>query len=85
MISTCPSRLAKCPFVKQNWRFIETKSPFPRTIHFNQFLIFNFFFVWNILITYFGYIFYYMRYNDIYAKHVNISCKNKKLNWDVIF
>ena len=29
--------------------------------------------------------FYGMRYNDAYAKHVNISCENKKLNWDVMF
>ena len=28
---------------------------------------------------------YDMRYNDAYAKHVNIGCENKKLNWDVMF
>ena len=29
--------------------------------------------------------FYDMKYNDAYAKHVNIGCENKKLNWDVMF
>ena len=29
--------------------------------------------------------FYDMRYYDAYAKHVNISCENKKLNWNVMF
>ena len=29
--------------------------------------------------------FYDMRHNDAYAKHVNIGCENKKLNCVVIF
>ena len=90
LISTCPSALAKCPFVKEKWPFIETKSPFPNTIwqHYfilNNVVIFFFFFVWNTFITYFAYMFYGMRCNDAYAKHVNIGCENKKLNSDLIF
>ena len=29
--------------------------------------------------------FHDMRYNEAYAKHINIGSENKKLNWDVIF
>ena len=79
LISTCPSALAMCPFVKQ------TKGPFLRTIRLNYFILNNFlilqnFFVSNIFITYFAYMFYDMKYNDAYAKHVNIGYENKKLN-----
>ena len=60
------------------------KSPFPRTIWRNYFILNNFlifyFFVWNIFITYFAYMFDDMRYNGAYAKHVTIGCENKKLN-----
>ena len=87
LISTCPSKLAKCSFVKQKWPFIETNRPSQKTIWLsyfilNNFLIFLYFFLWNIFITYFAYMFYNMRYNDAYAKHVNTGCENKKLNWE---
>ena len=69
LISAYPSGLAKCPFVKQRCPPIEM----------------NFYFVWNIFITSLANMFYDMRYNDAYAKHVNIRYENKKLNWDVTF
>ena len=64
LISTCPSGLAKCPFVKQKRHLIEMKCPFPRTFSLNYFILNNvliflfFFLIWNIFIRYFAYMFY---------------------------
>ena len=42
-ISTCPSWSPKCSFVKQSCPFTEVKSPFPRIISLNSFILNNFF------------------------------------------
>ena len=34
-----PSRLSKCPFVKQRYSFIEAKNSFPRIIWINSFIL----------------------------------------------
>ena len=90
LISTCPSTLAKCPFVKWKWLLIETKGPFPTTIWLiffisNNFLIFSFILFFETFSSHSLQMLYNMRYNDAYAKHVTIGCENKKLNWDVMF
>ena len=67
---SCPSGLTmvhirtKVKLVKFYWNFSE----------------YNFKKLTRTLITYFAYMFHDMRYNDTYAKHVNIGCENKKLN-----
>ena len=85
-----PFYISQVYFCLTKVAFYWRKEPFSKKnlvelFHFKYFLIFLCFFVWNIFITYFPYMFSDMRYNDTHAKHVNIGCENKKLNWYVMF
>ena len=87
-----PFYINEVSFCETKVAFYWKKEPFFRNnlteLFVNYFildiLLFFIFFVWNIFITYFAHMFYDMWYNDTYAKHANIGCENKKLNWGVM-
>ena len=70
-ISTCSSWLPKCPFVKQSFLSIETKSPFPKIISFFIFHIFPLKFCYRLFCT-----FYNTRHNGKYA--VKYECWSRR-------